>query len=992
MTFTRVASERGVAPVAFLLSGFTCGMLWRNAGIRCWSYLMSKQLRKWLAPLMSAMLALSFAAAPVTSLAQEATTGTISGVVSDAQTGAPLANVKVTASSPSGTRTSSTDTHGFYSLQALSVDTYTVSFESNGYQALAVPGVTVQQAMTVSLNERLSKSLVTIAKVTSRAAGNLVQPNQTADVYTVSGDQLNAVSGGNELHKTLYQYIDTIPGITVSGFGGQPRIHGGSVTDEQYEFDGIPIRDRMTGFFTTNLSNIGINNVEVYTGGLGSQTSDAGLGVINTVVKNGTYPGFASFGYGANVGGNQRLMQFEAEYGGATADRRYSWYIGIDKTGSQNEWANNATYPAYLVEGYNGPGPVYTTDLVGNFHYRPNNKDDFQFLIQNGLGDFIFSDLMTRGPGQPVPLTANPCPGYTVGATATGATGGIAPNGQTCPLGLYFGQANTQGGLGGNIWHHYSGIGKLQWNHIINDHSSLAFRLAENYNEYIFDQPIVDANIASIENSPDFGRGPSVGCPAYPYSPGTPIPVSSGGSECAMQDVFFNTGYLGNRRSEMWLGSLDYTNQLSANATIRAGIGQEYDDNLDNSYFTFYFNGDGSWPGINSESTYPDHVPSAYVNGTFKFHKFTLEPGLRWERMYYDYPAHTVGKTSYAAGPYAVGILNPTFAGTYTFDPKNVVRASWTDSTSFVGTAYVYRDGSATYNPGGTFSAAPTLFHSADLMFEHQFDPNTSIRIGPWWNRASNVFFTYRPVLSINPVSGAVSYGPTQGANGGYRSAMGAELGFSHINHDPVGVSYWLSATYDNFWTNITSSLTGSYGGGGLPGFLPTIRNSGDPLISATLTADVHVNRWKLLPMVYYQGPSPYQTGECYGTARWNSLTGYPWYSTCASTSSFLQKPVALMPQLWSKGWWWSNATLEYGLGPQKNTEVGIQVTNLFNNQSPTIPCYSNVQPNTPALAPGCSPNYTYAGASNYPSTGYIYQNTSETPRSVELFLQTRLP
>ncbi len=946
---------------------------------------------RWQSLLLLLLFGLGFSALPLGAVAQQLTTGTISGVVNDAQSGAPLAGVKVTASSPSGVSSTVTDSHGFYTLQQLSVDTYTVSFEFTGYASVSVPGVTAYQAVVVRLNQRLTKELHVIANVSARAATSLLQPNTTTDTYTVSGQQLEAVSGGNDLQKTLYQYIDTVPGITVGGFSTQPRIHGGSVTDEQYEFDGIPIRDRITGFFTTNLSNIGVANVEVSTGGLGSETSDAGLGTINTVIKNGTYPGFGTIAYGADV--TDRLLQFTFEYGGASPDRRWSWYVGAQKTGSQNEFASGASYPALVVEGFNGPGPVYTTDIIGNFHYRPNNKDDFQFLIQNGLGDFIFGyGFQQNSPGQPLPLTAVPCPGYTVSSTTpTGAVGGNAPNGQTCPAGLYFGTASGATlGMGGNIWHHYSGIGKLQWNHIINDHSSFALRLAENFNEYIFDQPIVDANNAAIENSPDFHPG---SCPAYPYSPNTPIQVDPNGQLCAEQDLFFETGYLGDRRSEMWLGSLDYTNQLSDNATIRAGVSEEYDQNLDNSYYTFYMNPDGSWPGINSLSTYPDHIPSFYVNGTLREGKWVLEPGVRWQRMYYDYPASTIGGVSYPGGPYSVGLWNPTFAATYSMNNRNVIRGSWTDSTSFVGTAYVWREGSTLYNPGGVFSADPTIFHSADLMYEHEFDPDTSLRIGPYWNRASNVFYEYRPVLAVNSATGAVTYGPTQAANGGFRESFGAELGLNHLDRRKNGISYWLSATYDSFWTNITSALTGSYGGSGLPAFLPVVRSAYDPLISASLTADVHADRWHLFPVVYYQGPSPYQTGECAATASWFNLVGYPNYSTCASTSSFLAKPIHLLPELWSTAYWWSNVTLAYDMGRARNLRLGLQVTNLFNNNNPSnpaIPCFSNVQKNTPVLGAGCSPNYPVAGQQPLPSTGYIYQNVSQTPRAVELFIQQK--
>ncbi|HET7815301.1 MAG TPA: hypothetical protein VFL13_13125, partial [Candidatus Baltobacteraceae bacterium] len=84
-------------------------------------------------------------------------------------------------------------------------------------------------------------------------------------------------------HETIYQWLAVTPGVTGGAFPAQPRIRGGQVTDLGYEFEGVPIQDRITGFFTTNLSNVGMSNVEVYTGGLPASGSLNGTGFFNTV-------------------------------------------------------------------------------------------------------------------------------------------------------------------------------------------------------------------------------------------------------------------------------------------------------------------------------------------------------------------------------------------------------------------------------------------------------------------------------------------------------------------------------------------------------------------------------------------------------------------------------------------------------------------------------------------------------------------------------------
>jgi hypothetical protein len=130
------------------------------------------------------------------------TTGNISGTVIDGS-GKPVADVAVTAASASQSEKTATDAHGFYTLVNLTPDTYTVSFQKQGFQALSVPGITVFQDQTIAVNQRLQTELKTIAAVHATGASNLVKPNQGSDVYNVSGQQLAAATNPVDSHETL---------------------------------------------------------------------------------------------------------------------------------------------------------------------------------------------------------------------------------------------------------------------------------------------------------------------------------------------------------------------------------------------------------------------------------------------------------------------------------------------------------------------------------------------------------------------------------------------------------------------------------------------------------------------------------------------------------------------------------------------------------------------------------------------------------------------
>jgi len=144
-----------------------------------------------------AFLSIAFALAFILSNAPSAvagTTGVLSGVVVDAQSHAPLANVRVTAAAPTGRYTATTGPNGFYSITGIYADTYIVSFELPGYESASVPGISVFADQTQRVGAALNKTLKTIAAVTSRSSAAF-QPNQTTDTYTVNSNQINAIQG-----------------------------------------------------------------------------------------------------------------------------------------------------------------------------------------------------------------------------------------------------------------------------------------------------------------------------------------------------------------------------------------------------------------------------------------------------------------------------------------------------------------------------------------------------------------------------------------------------------------------------------------------------------------------------------------------------------------------------------------------------------------------------------------------------------------------------
>ncbi|MBV9408716.1 MAG: carboxypeptidase regulatory-like domain-containing protein, partial [Candidatus Eremiobacteraeota bacterium] len=105
-----------------------------------------------------------------------ATTGDIRGTVVDPN-GKPAANVRVTAVAPSGSYNATSDEHGHYALLNVAPDTYSVSFEKQGFDTTIQRGVTVVAGATPTLNAQLQLRTIGGARVVARAPGAFT-PNE----------------------------------------------------------------------------------------------------------------------------------------------------------------------------------------------------------------------------------------------------------------------------------------------------------------------------------------------------------------------------------------------------------------------------------------------------------------------------------------------------------------------------------------------------------------------------------------------------------------------------------------------------------------------------------------------------------------------------------------------------------------------------------------------------------------------------------------------
>jgi hypothetical protein len=340
------------------------------------------------------------------------TTGGISGHVYDSASHVAIAGAKVSAVSPSQTESLVTDASGFYSFLSLGPDTYTLTASKDGYDS-TVMHITVlaNHVQTVSIN--LVKSAALLGRVSVVGTTELVKPGTTADVYSVNaaGQQAALPLAGTGNLNQAYSAMATVPGVSaVQGQQGwyQPiYIRGGDLDQVGWEFDGIPVNRTYDNAPQTFLSNLGQQELQVYTGGTSANADASGIaGYVNQVIKRGTIPGFGIVD--AGIGAPVFYNKISLEAGGATADQKFSYYAGIAAVGQSFRYINQQNGADLINRGFFYPinpfsssGPKFgagylygiadTQDRenVLNFHFRVGQADDLQLLY---LTSYLWND------------------------------------------------------------------------------------------------------------------------------------------------------------------------------------------------------------------------------------------------------------------------------------------------------------------------------------------------------------------------------------------------------------------------------------------------------------------------------------------------------------------------------------------------------------------------------------------------------------------------
>jgi hypothetical protein len=330
---------------------------------------------------MAFTLLLAFVLCSMPSAFAQTNTGNIQGTITaSSQANTKLAGVVVTAVAPSGRYTATTDQNGFFSMNGVAPDTYTVSFAAKGYEPFQLTGVTVNQGGIANASTALNQTLQRIGRTVSRSTTGAFQPAQTTDQYNVGTQQITTTLGkaGGENEANL---LASIPGASFDS-SGYPVLRGGREYEEGFQYEGIDYTDAFTHQFVNSLILDGAQNFQVSPGAGDASIGNAGTGAINVVAKRGTSPAFGQLEgdiYAGRYGHDLR-----GEWGWASPTGRYSDYVTA--LGNRNDYTYGYTGSNVLnIGAYFNRGYDWSNDTLNNFIYKwgKDNNQSLQFFYEN---------------------------------------------------------------------------------------------------------------------------------------------------------------------------------------------------------------------------------------------------------------------------------------------------------------------------------------------------------------------------------------------------------------------------------------------------------------------------------------------------------------------------------------------------------------------------------------------------------------------------------
>lgn len=339
--------------------------------------------------------------------AQE-TTAAVQGLVTD-PSGAVVPNASIVAEGDKliAKATTTTDSHGFYRLNALPPGTYTLTVSGGGMKAKATDLVLLAGDLP-NLNIKLTLGAETEINVSTSVA--MVDVTQSKVETTISRETLNLIPKGRSFQSVIpfapgarqepLQSLATLNGSTTPNAAGNANIGGGSSRLNGFQIDGASDAENVYSMDGVNITNIQgggvgssvpfefIQEVQVKSSSFEAEFGGALGGVITVIEARGsnTWHGsiFGNYRSSALSANDQCLVSTTC---GLRLDPTTSVNSATRSDASAQYYNAKQDHYRYVDPGFTVGGPLYKDKLWLFTSYAPNFSRTRREVISSFTGN-----------------------------------------------------------------------------------------------------------------------------------------------------------------------------------------------------------------------------------------------------------------------------------------------------------------------------------------------------------------------------------------------------------------------------------------------------------------------------------------------------------------------------------------------------------------------------------------------------------------------------
>ncbi|MBX2823007.1 MAG: TonB-dependent receptor [Rhodothermaceae bacterium] len=226
-----------------------------------------------------------FSSAIAYQVSQEAS-GTIEGIIRDADTDLPLPGVNVQLNGTFlGT---STNDEGFFRLPNVPANTYSLSISMIGYGRTQIDNIVVQAGQTTPIEDvHLTQEHFSLSEITVTPGRFSIMGGQNVSRQTLTSEQIKNMTWADDVTRA----VTRLPGISSTDFSSKFTIRGGESDEVLIAVDGMELyepfhqRDFAGGLFSI-VDIETIEGIDLITGGFSAEYGNRLSGVFNMKTKS----------------------------------------------------------------------------------------------------------------------------------------------------------------------------------------------------------------------------------------------------------------------------------------------------------------------------------------------------------------------------------------------------------------------------------------------------------------------------------------------------------------------------------------------------------------------------------------------------------------------------------------------------------------------------------------------------------------------------------